>query len=1307
MCIEITGPNAYEYQYLATAYIALEYIASGNFNNEGLELIVEGINSEDAELRILQNGEPVVIEIQVKSTQTDLSQMDLANWLLHYTPRSSTKSLLSRLLEDNRRLALFITRARCQDNVRQFCDNYKIFPHSADKIPSSIRNALLEQLAIVLPVGNTPIQERRQTNSIETTVELRQNRSLLSDLCRRIIVWEQLSIETLENQLAQLMNRELLIPQSKLESVQRELIDAVRESRNQHDNVIPSVATILSKHAGTRLPLPQVYIPYPGLDDLRTEFRQGNLLLLTGISFSGKTCNARILANELQSQGYQLLETQSVYEAQRFLQPGSDDRICLLDDPFGSTGLSPDAPEIRKTLRSLRDNIDAHRKLIITSRIDVLRALDGENWIDNSALSPNIWHDISVKDKSMLSQLWTVLCAEETVNHETTEIVEQGLQEQGAEELLQPGHLVRLSKAENTNLAGKTFQELCTFAREDARDLSIRWRTSGNIRRDVVCALALGATHLVTIDMHELRFLLYGGDAEPGCPIKPFARSFSDYVLGEAVDDSEFPKYPVIPDIEEADRETLDHLEQHGYIYIREGRIGFTHPNYLEAARWVIKDSTSLQFEEFINMLMRALSCLHVKTSETSAKFIQEVFPSVLYEESRKEFFLHSAMIGLRSIFPTTCDILSIFLLSHFNMLNSDKQKQVIYSVTSNDEERLFWKAGEPWLHPKKTVMFSSQNIEDARQEAQVLLDDSRMGSVSPKGAWAVAICLMSTNWLPDNRVDLLNRLLSFNYAFIRERSAFVALRDYPEQFSERVFGDEHPRVVKAGIKGVFSACHIFNAEKRENISQSIIEALKRAPVAAATCRDLIEFGDYYSQNYIDWKERSPEEKRELWRLWARIFPVFMDSMPCEVIPLKETSVWYTANEGLKYIEPEDGVVIAEAWLRWIIRGLSRGKMPDNYGMAVMEFLVKVTGEENASIRRSLFEQILHEKDTALVFLSIAECVDLWEMLDQSEKEIILALSQSERQDSLWLSAVMLTRENIPWDLAEAILGQMISEDLSPKEVIELIPKPLLDCCLHVYCGRPQPLSWLGKHHDNDNLWIPILVHIISMPSHNCWELATSEMLCTVFNQSDPGDAWKNSQAIWSDLCKKSDRDLRKRLIKLILEASFASVLKISVLFWEELFNLIPAGEEREELIKTIINLSEVLEMHAGKGGIYSLLGYGELMAEIIKHLPSDLAILTLLSEKGTAENLLLENIGSIYKENVPKLIATHDLILRRISGMNDNPKYKEINDMVKHSRKVSFEIETKQSEKEYELRREIDGDLLNWVFTSTQDQTT
>ena len=68
MSVEISGPKGYDYQYLISLLVALEYL-----DKDDVEKYIEKKNEEDAQVIFNEDGRKHTIDIQVKSRSEKIS----------------------------------------------------------------------------------------------------------------------------------------------------------------------------------------------------------------------------------------------------------------------------------------------------------------------------------------------------------------------------------------------------------------------------------------------------------------------------------------------------------------------------------------------------------------------------------------------------------------------------------------------------------------------------------------------------------------------------------------------------------------------------------------------------------------------------------------------------------------------------------------------------------------------------------------------------------------------------------------------------------------------------------------------------------------------------------------------------------------------------------------------------------------------------------------------------------------------------------------------------------------------------------
>ena len=1021
-------------------------------------------------------------------------------------------------------------------------------------------------------------------------------------------------------------------------------------------DVVPRIEEVVSRFSTGRIPIPDSYLPPGQLTIMQETFHHDHIALLTGTSLSGKTCMGRVLARDYQVAGYSYLETRDVYEAERFLRGLSiEDRVCLLDDPFGGIDLAADGATRSERLGKISAECSRHRKLVVTSRVELLRRLYGAKWATRELPSGANWHDITVRDRAFTAALWTKLSHDGEIDTHVSTIVSEGIEAEAVDDLLQPGQLEHLSRAKSSDLADKSYTQLCTIGREDSASLADKWRQLELAQREAVWMLALAATTTDQVGNDELKFMLSKLDDRPGFP-EHWGFSLSDMAV-DASDAGGFPQYPALPELSKGLMELVDQLESYGYLERRAGQLRFAHPNYQAAARRLLHGLTTSEFDLMTRMLTRGLACLSTRVAATVALALPEILQ--ISPDARKEQLFEIAVDAQRSIFPRVREISAGFLIKHFDSLSESQQRWLLSRMRWEDIDlHLFWKDGIPWINEGRCLAWLiAHPRDDARLSAARLADVETTGSVSRQEAWCVAANLAGLRDV-DGHIRVIEQLMNSEDAFIREKAAFFAVMEFGDEtrsLAARVFNDENPRVVAQGVEGIFAGWPSFCREMRLELEETAKHALNHSAVATVLATFLTDFGDAYGPHFLDWEKLEESQIRDQWALWATLFPLFFSSLPQKLVPIEEGHLWNTTEQSAKYLDVTAGVAIASAWFEWIDRCLSTG-MPGDYGLGVIPFLIKVSRDKPFH-SYSLLAKILQHRDTAMAFTAIADCVDLWGQLADEEKRLVLHELAASRPDSLWLQAVALTRSAVPTEIVEAILGKGTCDEKA-NPVLSAIPGDLLECCLRVYCGQPELLWFLGKHHTSNDYWPDVLINILRNPGHNGLSIATKEMLRTVIYGQASG-VWSDALDIWRALCINADDDLRSKLYRLLLAKSMGVVTKSCKDYWQAFFSAIPTDKELDRFQSDVAGMIEGFDYWADQG---DLRVYFELplLDKIVAELPSDQAILSTLhsfrnkreeqmAQEASSTSQFIRQAFDLYSRCPPRLDITHEAILAYI----------------------------------------------------------
>jgi len=300
MSIVQSAPTGWEFQYTATALIGL-----ARLRETGLTLFVDPKGGEDAELILNASCGNLVIEIQTKSSKSDVNSSELADFLAHFPAGQATNNLLARLIQDQNRVALFIVAGRCSDATRGFLAQVgNITPHSVLPVSPTYPNVLIGDILEVYH-SKTPskLDVDRYAFCQSVAAKLRIDSTSIANALRRVLIWEQVQKESLEQRIEHVLSHEYFVPTSRSRAARLELVEAVRLARDQSVDAIPMLNAVAAKFAGTRL-LVEEHL-HRGLEtSLFDELKSRRVLLLTGQSMCGKSQTARYLAEEFQKAGF-------------------------------------------------------------------------------------------------------------------------------------------------------------------------------------------------------------------------------------------------------------------------------------------------------------------------------------------------------------------------------------------------------------------------------------------------------------------------------------------------------------------------------------------------------------------------------------------------------------------------------------------------------------------------------------------------------------------------------------------------------------------------------------------------------------------------------------------------------------------------------------------------------------------------------------------------------------------------------------------------------------------------------------------
>ena len=319
-----------------------------------------------------------------------------------------------------------------------------------------------------------------------------------------------------------------------------------------------------------------------------------------------------------------------------------------------------------------------------------------------------------------------------------------------------------------------------------------------------------------------------------------------------------------------------------------------------------------------------------------------------------------------------------------------------------------------------------------------------------------------------------------------------------------------------------------------------------------------------------------------------------------------------------------------------------------------------------------------------------------------NEKKKLLCLLQSDRNDILWLKAVAMTRKSVPEVIQRCVCQQnLLSSD--PQEIIKkLRMQYLLEPCLNIYCGYPQPLWYNGYHHSNYEIWDAIIAEVLKGDTlDRSFTIALREFLDNEYNRWDRFE--KTRDSIWDSILSTSEK--RGKTFFWLLQIS-CSQNQTNKVVWEKYFNMCDISEKLTAY-QEIANHIESLEYYQdGSGGILDLFDKKIIFEYTYPLLDCDNAIkkfcdfiLTLnnfkdeMNQKSRQQELhtiFITGIQSFYEKMPPRMQLTNVIVKATMKYINYADR--EINNILEKRRQQLIKIAS--------VKRELFDDeysLSNW----------
>jgi hypothetical protein len=1142
MTIELIGPRKYKFQDRVCAVVALLHA-----EDPASELKIEPSGGEDAQLLVGTGAAQRVVEIQVKGAKGKIDGETLADWLSHFPARKATKPLIERLIKNPTRVTVMIATGRCDDAVSTYVvqleKSMEARPHgSVKKIDEvNIRSAFG---AFVPHRSNDGTLKKAQRTYVGSYL-LGVTKTNLRKAMHRVLVIERLD-ETAIRQIGNDLLSSLRVVPDLVESTFSQIEAIVFQNKGTDCDILPLIRTAIHE-AQPQDPLsPPDYIPRGDEEALKKKLGAEKVLLLAGRPRIGKTTTSRWLAAELQKLAFRVRLAENVAAAQRYLmEPVREPRLALVDDPFGGAHLADDAARELSALEHLVPLLANDRRLIVVQAQDRLLEVSRKKSVEEMETSGVKWVEISKLDGSFLVQIWAQACALHSVPGWLSSRVSDAL---ASEKLvLEPGCLIHLAVSHRKLTDNVELDAIARLAREDS--LSLGRALSAEGLKPLVSALAVTTTPDRPVSLVELAFALgSGGPARPGMSnVMGKSISFGKR-LSSTIDE---PKYEPHPIFHASTEELMDRLEVRRIVEVfADGTYAFTHPFYRASSEMLLDAATTRTEKDALALADRSLFSLSSQTAEAAAKNLAWLYER-LNTDSGRTAIIHTAVDGLKSIFPAARDSCFAFLAKRLKHLPAEFQSQIstwVNAVTYFDVTEVEWVKGLPRIPAGGfantiEVDFLRKEVSETeiKQTLQTLASEDPI-RILPEDAAKAA---MFFEQYPDRlTLQSVGRLLSFDIALLRApviRAWLVRPRVGDDQVLERIFGEDHPAVAIAAFKAILRAWSDCQPERRDRLKQGLLR-MACSPVAAAALIDRL----------VLFARREETGENPPWELFESLMPQVMGALATGTA-FHEARLYNVLDVAVRHISIDSILQIVDYWIEFL-HGVIENRVPSDYLLGVTDVLIRATSRHPEK-REQRIRALLALSRTGSRARVIADLVDHWELLTREERVSVMEQLNTIGEDAHWLRATALARNEVPPEIESELLPSGLSLADLPSAILLQMPPELLFAGVQIFSGAHPNINHIGVHGARKSTWAQIVREIARNPQHPLFEFAWEHMMA-LGDGPELADLVQHNGTIIADL-----------LFDLMLKQKLRTNGDFMPEAWEALFRIAPDDAIRKHWI--------------------------------------------------------------------------------------------------------------------------------------------
>lgn len=1195
MSIEIVGPQKFKFQDQVCLLLALLHA-----QNADAQLQIEPRGGEDAQLVFDDGVSRKVFEIQVKGAKAKVTVDKLADWLAHFPAHKAENPLIERLIDASSQNVIMIASGRCDDATSTYVadlgDPMNPWPATRIKKPdlANIRKGFASY-TVALKGDSTLQKQRRQ--AIDTLFS-QLKEPALREAVQRVRVIERLDEGTVRRMSESLLQSVHGVVPDLIARTLTSLEAIIFDAKGSEVNVLPAIRAQIRAARPDEGLAPAGYIARGDEEDLKLKLSAEKVLLLAGRPRIGKTMTSRQLAGDFEQMGFIVKIAESVQSAQRFLMdPVDENRLAVVDDPFGGAHATDDALRELALLEQLLGSIRTNRRLIVVQAQDRLLEIARKKSVDEMETRGVKWIELGHLDCVFLSNVWTQACTTYSVPNWLSECVQAALSTSALD--LEPGCLLYLATNHHKLSAGATLPEIIRLAREDAQTLGRALKAEG--LGPLVTALAISTTPDLPVSPTELAFAMgAGGPDRPGMS-KVIGKSIS---FGAPTTRSRppEPQYDPLPELVSGTDILVEILESRRILEIRAGGLyAFTHPFYRASSESLIDGATARAAKSALETVGRTLLSLSPESSDAAARNLSWFYDRLNSPDGRAAV-IEIAIDGLSSIFPRTRDDCFAFLVKRLTHLPSEKQSQIskwVSAVTYFNIDDVEWFNGQPRI-PAGTMgatiesdIFAKERPWEEIKDVVRALDNAEATVISPEQA-AAALTHLSNH--PKKMThSSAGRLLSYDVALIRAPAAAAWIsvpRADDDDLLDRIFGEEHPAVATEVLKSVLAVWDDCEPKRRLKLQGGLV-AMANSPIAALAFIERLVLFDRIEET----GDAPP------WELFSELMSQVMKALPTGAV-FREARLYNVLSEGLAHIPNEALLRIADYWIDLLHNSVSTRRLSD-YMLGVTDILIEGTTSE-PSTRSGRVERLLGLPGTSARIRVVADLVPRWDLLTPAEQHALLKQLETPAEDLDWLRATAITRKSVPPEILTLILPEKGLLALSSLPTILNTPTALLNAAVHVYTGWHPEVQYIGVYGGPDKIWRPVVAHFAQQASHPLFEICWETML-----SSD--DTVELSEAIKALGAKHAPR-----LFDIMLARNIKTTGDFLPNAWQSLFEVAADEQLTAQWIGLMANAAPWVLDELTEAGEWIPRAF---IKQFLKHMESDMGLMRLTHMLYTLSN--------------------------------------------------------------------------------------